>query len=60
MLKYDKSYDWAPKIEESLRHHPFWLLPESAKSRTGMRIHAPHLILPIPVASQVRWGSLFH
>jgi hypothetical protein len=32
MLKHDKSDNQGPKIEESLRHHPFWQLPESAKS----------------------------
>jgi hypothetical protein len=57
MLKHKESYNRAPKIEESLSHHPFWLLHENAKSRTGTKIHAPDLNLPIPMASQVRWGS---
>jgi hypothetical protein len=51
MLKHNESYNQALKIEESLHHHPFWLLHESAKLHTGMRIHATYLILPIPMAS---------
>jgi hypothetical protein len=57
MLRDDKSYNWATKIEESLCHHPFWLLPESAELLTGTRIHAPDLVRPIPMASQVHWVS---
>jgi hypothetical protein len=56
--KHDEKY-LATKSEESFCHRPFWLPHENTKSWTRTKIHAPDLILPVPMASQVRWGSNF-